>query len=92
MTVAQGAQEYHSVMRNRLKCLCSECQFKNEPRNRLCKKDKTDCMFYNLVIAETALSQYPASALKDIPINVFVRSMRVLGYSGVLEKTTTVKI
>lgn len=92
MTVAQAGRDYHAIMRGRLKRLCSECPFKNEPQNCPGKKEKTDCMFYNVIIAETVLTEYHASLLKNISIDAFARSMRVLGYAGTLEKTQTVKI
>ncbi len=91
-TAAQGAQDYHSTMRGRLQRLCGECTFKNEPQSHFCKKDKTDCIFHNLIVAETVLSNYGPSTLKEIPIDAFTRAIRVLGYTGTLEKTRTVKI
>ncbi len=90
MTYSTQFAAYHENLTIRLKACCDECPF--SPTNKACKKSKSNCGFYNIVIAEYVNTTYPDAALKQIPAESFARGLRAHGYTGEVRKTKTTTI
>lgn len=90
MNYSEPAAAYHENLKIRLKECCDECPCPKT--NRLCKKSKTDCTFYNLTIAEFVVTTYPDNALRQIPVESFVRGIKANGYTGEIKQTKVVRV
>lgn len=86
------AREYHRRMYNELEALCRQCVIKDS-QSCLCTKCKTDCIFYNMKIAQFVLEEYPIRSIKgELPIKSILRGVEAHGYSGALKQTKVVII
>lgn len=90
MNHGEAGAAYHENLKLRLKECCNECVFK--PTNRPCKKSKTDCCFYNITIAEFVLTTYPESALRQIPVESYVRGIRAHSYTGEIKQIKVTRV
>lgn len=79
-------KNYHAKMSERFRSCCTTCPF--DKSKRPCKKEKTDCVLYNIEVAKYVLKHFPAIALTKIPAEHFVRGIQAHGYTGELYHTT----
>lgn len=88
----RDAHEYHARMYNELKALCRDCVIKDS-RNCCCTKHKTDCISYNMKIAQYVLEEYSKNVIKsELPLESILRGIEAHGYSGELKQTRVITI
>lgn len=90
MIYSEVAAAEHRDLSIQLKACCKKCPMPNG--QRVCRKAKTHCCFYNRTIAKYVLARYPVFALLEIPVDSFVRGLRAHDYSGELRQVIKVKI
>lgn len=91
-TIGNPAHDYHRRMYNELDALCRGCVIKDS-QSVPCKRCKTDCIFYNMKIAQFVLEEYSPKVIKnELPIESIIRGIEAHGYSGELRQTKVVTI